>query len=580
MSGIRSINDNAIQSVIQRAPTRGCYPSPLAWEDQVLYFMLPDRFSDGKETGYKDIRGQRVTKGTTPMYTNADNDNAAKDETDAEAWLDAGAKFVGGTLAGLQSKLGYLKRLGVTVIWIGPVFKQVAALQTYHGYGVQNFLDVEPRFGTREQLRHLVQSAHEVGIYVVLDIILNHSADVFAYEAGAPTYNGSVFPVKGFWDENRRPSIPMTDGPIDQRAFPSAFPNAAIWPLELQPQSTFDRKGSIGGDQWDTAPHFSKSSTWAMDRRATSAPRFTSSRSRAARTTSTSSAGNRTFQTVEITGLDAALGIGRVQQTLWKTPKGQCNPNDYFGLFRNAKFLNKGSHAWLRNRVVTMIDDHDQIWRGNDKARFCAFENPAVAPRLVLAAMGMNLCTLGIPCIYYGTEQAFDGAGGGDNKGHGADQFIREAMFGGGFGAFRSKGRHFFDESSFSYLEFAKICEIRRKEEALRRGRQYLRDISYDESGWGLPTIEGDQMKSIMAWSRIFNGIEILCAINTDTENETTVFVTVDHWIKPSGSSMGLIYASGESTNLHQTLTVSNDSGSGRSVVKLAVPPAGFVIYK
>jgi hypothetical protein len=225
-----------------------------------------------------------------------------------------------------------------------------------------------------------------------------------------------------------------------------------------------------------------------------------------------------------------------------------------------------------------MIDDHDQIWRGNDKARFCAFEDTAVAPQLVLAAMALNACTLGIPCIYYGTEQAFDGSGGDDGQGHGSDQYIREAMFGGGFGAFRSKDRHFFNELSYAYVEFAKVCQLRQQEVTLRRGRQYLREISSDESGWGLPEIVGDQMKSIVPWSRILSSVEILCAINTDTQNETTAWVTVDHWLKPSGSTFTLLYSSVQSAGLQQTLTVSNDSG--RSVTKLTVPPAGFVMYK
>lgn len=57
---------------------------------------------------------------------------------------------------------------------------------------------------------------------------------------------------------------------------------------------------------------------------------------------------------------------------------------------------------------------------------------------------------MGIPCIYYGSEQQFDGHGGND-------RFIREAMFGGAFGAFRSKERHFFNEDGFVYQELSKI---------------------------------------------------------------------------------------------------------------------------
>jgi glycosidase len=61
------------------------------------------------------------------------------------------------------------------------VFKQTPYRETYHGYGIQNFLDVDPHFGTRRELREMVRLAHRRDIYVILDIILNHSGDVFSY---------------------------------------------------------------------------------------------------------------------------------------------------------------------------------------------------------------------------------------------------------------------------------------------------------------------------------------------------------------------------------------------------------------
>src|SRR4030095_8374825 len=76
----------------------------------------------------------------------------------------------------------YLARVGVTAIWVSPVFKQVKFQETYHGYGVQNFLDVDPHFGSRDDLKALVQTAHRHGVRVILDIILNHSGAVFSYD--------------------------------------------------------------------------------------------------------------------------------------------------------------------------------------------------------------------------------------------------------------------------------------------------------------------------------------------------------------------------------------------------------------
>ena len=122
------------------------HPSPAAWEDHVFYFLLVDRFSNDEENGYKDIDGNEVG-GTTPLFKSLDNKNAIQNETDASKWREAGNKYVGGTMKGLTSKIGYLKRLGISAIWISPILKQVHFQETYHGYGIQNFLRVNPRFG-------------------------------------------------------------------------------------------------------------------------------------------------------------------------------------------------------------------------------------------------------------------------------------------------------------------------------------------------------------------------------------------------------------------------------------------------
>ena len=101
-----------------------------------------------------------------------------------DRWAQSGAeRWQGGTLRGVRSKLGYLKNLGVTAIWIGPVFKQRGHLDTYHGYGIQDFLDVDPRFGDRRDLVELVADAHAAGLRIILDIIFNHSGVELALPA-------------------------------------------------------------------------------------------------------------------------------------------------------------------------------------------------------------------------------------------------------------------------------------------------------------------------------------------------------------------------------------------------------------
>jgi glycosidase len=455
-AGIRSVLDPEVQSVLGNLG-KAFHPSPIAWEDQVLYFLLPDRFSDDKETGYKDNEGHSVKSGSTPLFESQDNGNAVTNATDSKAWLDTGAKFVGGNLKGVTSKLGYLKRLGITALWIGPLFKQVLKLETYHGYAVQNFLDIEPRFGTRVDLRELVRVAHSLGIYVLLDIILNHSANVYTYKDGSSVYTGSEYEVTGYYDADRNPTIPM--GTVDPKTSPTAWPEAAIWPAELQPMSCFTRKGQI--QHWDDSPEFLDGDFFDLKDLsighndpdnftptpalltlvsvykywiayadldgfridtvkhmglgptryfATCIHEFTQSLHKERFLLMGEIAGNNALETVEITGIDAALGIGGVQYELWNMPKGNTAPADYFNMFANAENLGKASHTWFRDKVVTMIDDHDQIWfPDNRKERFSFAGGGA---KLMLSAIALNLCTLGIPCIYYGSEQGFDGNGG------------------------------------------------------------------------------------------------------------------------------------------------------------------------
>ncbi|MDP8961234.1 MAG: alpha-amylase family glycosyl hydrolase, partial [Actinomycetota bacterium] len=149
-------------------------PSPVSWRDEIIYFLLPDRFSDGRE----DER---------PLLDRTNLDAARPPLSDGQRWrwdrwAESGAqRWQGGTLAGVASKLEYLKRLGVTAVWLGPVFKQRGHLDSYHGYGIQDFLDVDPRFGDRRDLVDLVDAAHQLDMRVILDIIFNHSGSNWLY---------------------------------------------------------------------------------------------------------------------------------------------------------------------------------------------------------------------------------------------------------------------------------------------------------------------------------------------------------------------------------------------------------------
>lgn len=606
------------------------HPSPRDWSDQAIYFLLIDRFSDGKEDGYKDVAGQTV-QGTTQLFSAGDVGNAVQTQADIQKWGTAGTQWLGGTLKGIESKIGYLKRLGVTALWISPVLRQRLGVDDYHGYGTQNFLEVDPHFGTAQDLKDLVTAAHNAGLYVILDVILNHSADVFQYDTldpntgqfYEPMWSGATYPVAGWRDRNGAPTLPFPD-PVNP---PDT--DSAVWPEELQAGGVFTCKGKIG--RWDDRPEtnegdfeglkdIQQGSGGLPDYKPSTALRtlaeayqywlayadldgfrvdtvkhmdlgatrfFTSAIHEFAQSIGKDSfflvgeiTGSReeAIRTRDETGLDAALGLADVQGRLVDAVKGWGSPAGYFDLFRNSSQVDKASHTWFRNHVVTTFDDHDLVRMGRShKARFAADQD---GRSLELAVLAMNATTLGIPCIYYGSEQRFDGKfptevdpqPTSDFK---ADRYIREAMFGGDFGSFRSRDRHFFDESADTYVQLAKILAIRKNDLALRRGRQYLRPISEDGIHFWYPDRIGEgRMTSIVAWSRIMSNREVVCAINTDLAVRRTAWITVDSALHSVGDKFQVAYSTDQN---QQGSEVAAEARNGLAI-SIDIPPAGFVI--
>ena len=613
------------------APAGGYHPSPTAWEDHVLYFLLVDRFSDNKETNYLDMTGNLVMSGSTPLFGPGDNRNAIQTETDAARWREAGSKYAGGTLAGLRTKLGYLKRLGISAIWISPVLKQVSFQETYHGYGIQDYLQVNPRFGSNQELRELVTAAHDNGIYVILDIILNHVGNIFAYDTNRqpnysdaegrfdPRWDGNPYPVLGFNNAQGSPTLAFAK---TNAAVPGPFParDAACWPVEFQDPTFYTQKGRISnfdnypefldgdffdlkdvhhgegdldsyrasaallalcevykywvaftdidGYRIDTVKHMDPGATRLFG---SAIHEFAQSigKDKFLLVGEITGGRERAFDTLEITGLDAALGIDDIPDKMEFLVKGFRNPNDYFSLFRNSELVGKGTHTWFRNKVVTLFNDHDQVSKGENKARFCADSGAA---SLVFNALALNVTTLGIPCVYYGSEQSFNGHGGGI----GADRYIREAMFGGQFGSFESRGAHFFNEGAFVYQELSKVLNIRRNRPALRRGRQYLREISGDGQNFGLPEMTGGQIRSLVPWSRILSDQEIVLAINTDAVNPGAAWVTIDAFLHQKDDLLTCVY----STDHAQIGSRAKVEARNGLAMLLTVPAAGFIIFE
>ena len=151
--------------------------------------------------------------------------------------------------------------------------------------------------------------------------------------------------------------------------------------------------------------------------------------------------------------------------------------------------------------------------------------------------MAVQLTTMGIPCIYYGSEQGFDSGG----RPNGSDLVLRETMFGGRFGGLSTQGRHFFNEDGDLYRALAALIDLRKKLLPLRRGRQTSSHLR-GRCGLGLPRGLGDRMRSLVSWSRLLIDQEILIAINTDEAQPVTAYSTVALTFRDQGDPFHLIY--------------------------------------
>ena len=142
---------------------------------ETVYFVLPDRFENGDASNDRGgLKGNRLITGYDPT---------------------AKGFYHGGDIKGLIARLDYIKGLGATALWVGPVFKNKPVQGPkgqesagYHGYWITDFTQVDPHFGTNADFKSLVDAAHKRGMKVYMDIIANHTADVIQYREVAEGY--------------------------------------------------------------------------------------------------------------------------------------------------------------------------------------------------------------------------------------------------------------------------------------------------------------------------------------------------------------------------------------------------------
>jgi len=199
-------------------------------QNEQFYFVMPDRFENADTSN---------DTGGLP--------DGATDQDVLRHGYDPARRgyYHGGDIAGLSEKLNYLEEMGITSIWMTPMFKNKpvqgdgtidGSSAGYHGYWITDFTSIDPHMGTNEELRALVNEAHSRDMKVFFDIITNHTADVIRYEEDQYTYR----------DKTAYPYRDASGKPFDDRDYAGTddFP-------ELDPQISFPYTPVVSDEERD-----------------------------------------------------------------------------------------------------------------------------------------------------------------------------------------------------------------------------------------------------------------------------------------------------------------------------------------
>ena len=446
-------------------------PSP-DWRDQVLYFLMIDRFDDG-DPGNSDQHAAE--------YDPADN-----------------AKYSGGDLRGVRRRIPYIRDLGFTGVWITPPvanqwWSPRAHYGGYHGYWATDFSAIDAHFGTKADYANLSKALHGAGLYLVQDIVVNHTANYLAYDkswsARDPAQGvgfvrdtqGRTAPVQSPFDRNdprepaqRREAIyhwtpdivdfaddtqrltwqlaglddMNTDNPVVRAALRKAY-------------GDWIREAGVDAFRVDTAlyvpPAFFHDFLEADDPRAPGVLRV-------ARGT-----GRKHFHVFgEAFAMDKPFDDTQSRRiaAYMRMPDGTpLMPGMLdFPLYGTATdvFARGAPTAQLGDRIGRRMQDFADPWRmvtfidNHDVDRFLSAGDEAGLKQALLMLMTLP----GIPVVWQGTEQGF------------TEQ--RAAMFRGGYG---SKGRDHFDAHAPLAKYLKQAIALRRGDKVLSRGTpKVLRD--------------------------------------------------------------------------------------------------------
>jgi glycosidase len=396
--------------LLLRVEAKSYFPSPSDWRDLTLYMIFTDRFADG------DSRNNAATPGAVVDYQNPRG-------------------IHGGDFRGIETHLDYIANMGARAIWITPVFLNEAST-AWHGYGAIDLRQVSPQLGGLDGLRHLIRSAHRRGIYVIIDVVVNHLGGVVvSSEPGWPHFrvDGPSYQLQ--WN----PSVPRPAPPFDRldwfhnrgqvedwmdpvQSVIGQFYTLADLRTELPEVRSsliaafheLIRTTDCDGFRVDTVRHVEPSfwPLWCSAIRSGAAALGKTNfllfgevalpvDAALAPFTGPSGSRERAFDSL----LDFPLERAILDTVCFDAPTHRLT----------ERFVHLASPPYSAEAVghmVTFIDNHDG-------PRFLSAEKANGDNRRLIQALALLYTSPGIPCLYYGTEQGFKG---------GNDPFNREDM--------------------------------------------------------------------------------------------------------------------------------------------------------
>ena len=524
-------------------------------QDEVIYFVLPDRFENGDPSNDRGgLTGDRLATGFDPTSKGF---------------------FNGGDLKGLTRRLDYIQGLGATALWVAPVFKNKAVQGPpgqesagYHGYWITDFTQVDPHFGTNADFKELVDAVHARGMKFYMDIVANHTADViqFAECAGkkeCPYRSIADYPYQrrggtggapinpGFSGERdggaanfaslRNPNYAYTVvvAPAERDVKVPAWLNDPIY-YHNRGNSTFRGESSIMGDFSGLDDVFTENprairgmidiyGSW-IDKYGVDGFRIDTAQhvnpefwqqfvpAMLARAKARGIPNFHIFGEVATDGIDPAHTAENTRvdqlpsvldfsfaQGVFQVVAQNHGTDELATLFRADPLYEGGAQAALQ--LPTFISNHDAGRFGMFVRDFNKEASRDELLRRDMLAHAMLLMLRGVPTIYSGDEQGFTG--------HSNDQGARQDMFASQVASYNddwllgttsTTAQANFNPQHPLYREIADLARIRTSHRALTRGLQLVR-YSQDKPG-------------LFAISRFEPGTgrEMLLLFNTSTQ--------------------------------------------------------------